>query len=58
MGEVKHLIPRGKDISTMYTRNENKKNGRKGYVFSKHEKVDVISPSKYGAFLQTKGRKR
>ena len=55
---MKHLIPRGKDISTMYTKNENKKNGRNGYVFSKTEKVDVICPMAYGAFLQTKGRKK
>lgn len=42
----------GKDISTMYTKEENKKNGRKGYYAWKDEKETVIRPKQYGQFLQ------
>lgn len=43
-----------KDISTMFTKNQNKKNGRNGYCFAHREKVTVISPKEYGSFLKTK----
>ena len=47
------------DISTPYTKNENKKNGRKGYLFWKREKDMAISPKDFGMFLQKNGgRKR
>ena len=55
---MKYSIKKGKDISTMYTRNENKKNGRSGYVMAKYEKLDSICPSRYGMFLQGKWRKK
>ena len=47
------------DISTMYTKEQNQKAGRKGYVGIKRVKEDVISPKKYGMFLNSrkKGRK-
>lgn len=41
-----------KDISTMYTKQKNKKAGRKGYGNWKREKEDVISPKKYGQFRE------
>ena len=39
-----------KDISTMYTKQKNKKAGRRGYGNWKREKEDVISPKQYGQF--------
>ena len=41
-----------KDISTQYTKIENKQNGRRGYGMWKEEKETVISPKDYGMFLQ------
>lgn len=46
-------MSKGKDISTMFAREENKKNGRIGY-----RKNTIISPAQYGAFLQKRGRKK
>lgn len=46
-------MSKGKDISTMFTREENKKNGN-----ATREKKDIISPAQYGAFLQKRGKKR
>lgn len=43
-----------KDISTMYTKEENKKNGRKGYAVWKTEKETVIGPRDYGMFIQNR----
>lgn len=43
-----------KDISTMFTKEENKLNGRKGYLYFKHEKISDISPREYGMFLQNR----
>ena len=40
-----------KDISTMYTKDLNKTKGRNGYFMVHREKVNVISPSRYGMFL-------
>ena len=36
-------MSKGKDISTMFTKEENKKNGRLGYGLATREKKDVIS---------------
>lgn len=47
-----------KDISTMFTREENKKNGRLGYGLATREKDTIISHSQYGAFLQKRGRRK
>ena len=48
-----------KDISTLYTKEQNKKNGRKGYAVYKNEKITDISPKNYGMFLQgRRGKKR
>lgn len=50
-------MSKGKDISTMFTREENKKNGIVGYYQADSRKIDIISPAKYGAFLQKRGKK-
>lgn len=45
------------DISTMYTKDENKKAGRRGYVGWQSEKETSIRPSDYGEYiLQRKKR--
>ncbi len=51
-------MSKGKDISTMFTREENKKNGRAGYYQACSRKIDIISPAQYGAFLQKRGKKK
>lgn len=51
-------MSKGKDISTMFTKEENKKNGRLGYCQATREKDTIISPAQYGAFLQKRGKKR
>lgn len=51
-------MSKGKDISTMFTREENKKNGRLGYCQATREKDTIISPSQYGVFLQKRGKRR
>lgn len=43
-----------KDISTMFTREQNNRCGRKGYAMWKLEKDNVISPKNYGEFLKKK----
>ena len=43
-----------KDISTCYTKVQNKKCGRLGYYLALREKVTIISPKDYGIFLQNK----
>ena len=49
------------DISTMYTKDQNQKAGRKGYYMWKHEKETSISPSDYGSYIlqhRKRGRKK
>lgn len=46
-----------KDISTQYTKTQNKECGRNGYVLAHREKETSISPKDYGMFLQRKRRK-
>lgn len=49
------------DISTMFTKERNLKEGRKGYCAWKREKDTVIRPDGYGMFLNSrkvKSRKR
>lgn len=46
-----------KDISTLFTKEENKKNGRNGYCLAHKEKKTVIGPDQYGMFLE-KHKKR
>lgn len=41
---------RSKDVSTMHTKQKNKKAGRRGYGNWKREKEDTISPKQYGQF--------
>lgn len=45
------------DISTMFSKEENKKNGRKGYYDFKHKET-VIAPNYYGMFLLEHKRKK
>ena len=52
------MLKRGKDISTMFTKEENKKNGRFGHYNATREKDTIISPAQYGAFLQKRGRRK
>ena len=51
------IMKRLNDISTMFTKEENKKNGRPGYGLATREKEDIISPAQYGAFLQKRGKR-
>ena len=39
------------NISTMYTKSQNMKAGRKGYVSWKTEKETAISPAAYGDYI-------
>ena len=41
-----------KDISSQYTKEQNIKNGRKGYYNWKRENQTNISPKAYGDFLR------
>lgn len=45
------------DITTLYTREQNQKTGRKGYGYWKEEKVSAINPAQYGAFVTTRRKK-
>ena len=45
---------KGKDISTLYTKDRNNNCGRTGYSRFKEEKVTIISPRDYGEFLKKK----
>lgn len=47
-----------KDISTQYTKEQNKKNGHKGFYMYKNAKIDVISPKNYGMFINNRGSKK
>lgn len=47
-----------KDISTMYTKEENKKSGRQGYAGWRVEKETVINPRDYGMFIQNRRKKK
>lgn len=45
------------DISSIYTKDQNKKAGRRGYSLWKDEKVTIIPPAAYGDYiLQNKKR--
>ena len=46
------------DISTCYTKEQNKKCGRYGYCMALREKETVISPKNYGMFLLSKKYKK
>lgn len=46
------------DISTMYTKNENNKSGRRGYGMWKREKETSISPAEYGGYILQRKMKR
>ena len=51
-------MSKGKNISTMFTKEENRKNGRLGYADATREKATIISPAQYGAFLQKRGKRK
>ncbi len=49
------------NISTMYTKSQNLKAGRKGYAAWKTEKDTAISPAAYGDYIlqhKKRGKKR
>lgn len=48
------------NISTMYTKSQNPKAGRKGYAAWKNEKETAISPAAYGDYIlqHKRGKKR
>ena len=49
------------DISTMYTKDQNQKTGRKGYYMWKREKETYIKPSYYGNYIlqhRKRGKKK
>lgn len=46
------------DISSMYTKDQNLKAGRKGYVFWKREKEISISPAAYGEYILQRPRRK
>lgn len=49
------------DISTMYTKDQNQKSGRKGYVGWQAEKETVINPAEYGSYIlqhRKRGKKK
>lgn len=45
------------DISTMYSKEQEKSCGRRGYVGWKADKEQNISPRNYGEFINKKRRK-
>ena len=51
-------MSKGKDISTMFTKEENKKMEDLGMDWTTREKDTIISLSQYGAFLQKRGKRR
>lgn len=46
------------DISTQFTKEENKKNGRNGYYQAHREKVVIVHPYEYGAFISHRKRRK
>lgn len=46
-----------KDISTPFTKEQNKKCGRLGYYLATREKDTVISPKDYGMFISERGKR-
>lgn len=56
-GQIWRWTRMGNDISTMFTKEQNKTQGRKGYAFWKREKVKVISPKDYGEFKNRRKQK-
>lgn len=45
------------DISTMYTKEQNQKTGRKGYCMATREKETDIRPDKYGDYILNQHKK-
>ena len=48
------------DISSMYTKDKNRKAGRRGYAYWQSEKETSISPAAYGDYIlqiKTRGKK-
>ena len=46
------------DITSQYTKERNKKCGRRGYGMWKREKVSNISPADFGSFLNEKKKRK
>jgi hypothetical protein len=47
-----------KDITTQYTKEQNKECGRNGYCMAHREKEAVILPRDYGEFLRKRGKRK
>ncbi len=45
------------NISTMYTKSQNQKAGRRGYACWKTEKETVISPAAYGDYILQRNKR-
>lgn len=45
------------DISTMYTKERNQKDGRKGFYSWKEKKDDCIAPAAYGGYILRHGKR-
>ena len=46
------------DISTMFTKQQNVRTGRKGYAYWKREKISSIRPYDYGSYVISKKKNR
>lgn len=46
------------DISTVFTKQQNVRTGRKGYAYWKREKISSIRPCDYGSYVILKKKNR
>lgn len=46
------------DVSTMFTKHQNIRSGRKGYGRWKREKISSMSPYYYGSYIISKKKNR
>lgn len=46
------------DVTTMYTKEQNKIDGRNGYLMAHKEKVTRITPKEYGMFISKRRKER
>ena len=61
LNQTRRFCITSNDISSMYTKDQNKKAGRRGYSLWKHEKVAIIPPAAYGDYIlqdRRRGKKR
>jgi hypothetical protein len=61
LNQTRRFCIMSNDISSMYTKDQNKKAGRRGYLSWKHEKVTIIPPAAYGDYIlqdRRRGKKK